>query len=174
MRVRVLAQNGGRTCGCHRALDSASNCPPFRRPRHNCKQPRTTHNGWNRQGQSVARDVVNSCEGTIVYLLRTTYLVKLDYLHLLRIVEIAEGRIDEGQMTILADAQHSKVRRISREQFAITLTFSRAVLRVAPQPVKFTECHFGDKSIDEETAEGLWRLVVHSEILIEMETNNSR
>ena len=44
----------------------------------------------------MARDVVNSCKRPIIYLLRSTYLIKLHYLHPLRIVEIAEGRINEG------------------------------------------------------------------------------
>ena len=122
----------------------------------------------------MAWDVVNRCERAIVYLLRAAYLVKLDYLHALRIVEIAEGRINESQMTILADAKHGEVGRISREQFAITFAFSRSIRRVAPQPVKFAQSHFADKTIDEKTPEGLWRPVVHPEILIEMETNNSR
>src|SRR6266498_4422451 len=115
MRVRVSAQDGGRTSGRHGALDSAFDCLPFSRPRHNCKQPRTSHNGWNRQRQSVARDVLNRCERTVVYLLRAAYVVKLDYFHSLRIVEIAAGWINEGQMTILADAQHGEIGRVSRE-----------------------------------------------------------
>jgi len=96
----------------------------------------------------VARDVVNRCERTVIYLLRSAYLVKLYYFHRLRIVEIAEGRINEGQMTIFANAQHGEVGRVSRAQFTVTFTLSSSVLRVSPQAVKFTQCHFFDKPID--------------------------
>jgi hypothetical protein len=122
----------------------------------------------------VARDVVNSCERAVVYLLRAAYLVKLNHFHRLGIVEIAERRINEGQMTILADAKHGKVGRVSCEQFAITFGFPRSILRIALQPMKFAHRHFVNKTIHEKTSEGLWRPIVHAEILIEMETNNSR
>ena len=50
------------------------------------------------------RDAFNCREGAVVNLLSSAYLIKLDYLHMLWIFEIAKRRIDEGQVTILADA----------------------------------------------------------------------
>jgi hypothetical protein len=77
-------------------------------------------------------------------------------------------------MTVLADSQHREVWRVSHEQLAITFAFSRSILRLAAKPVKFFQCHFADKTIDEKTSEGLWGLIIHPEILIQMETNDTR
>ncbi len=122
----------------------------------------------------MSRYVVNRCKRTVVYLLRAAHIIKLDYLHSLWVVEVTEGRINKSQVTILADAEHRKIGRGCPEQITVTFTLNRTIRRIAAQAVKIAQRHSADKTVYEKTPEGLWGAIVHTEILIEMEANNSR
>src|SRR6266404_4375167 len=121
----------------------------------------------------MSRYGVNRCKGAVVYLLRAAHIIKLDYLHWLWVVEVTERRINKSQMTIFADAEHGKIGRGCPEQFTVAFTLNRTVLRFAAQSMKFLKSHSVDKTIYEKTSEGLWCAIIHTEILIEMEANNS-
>src|SRR6185295_10375608 len=109
----------------------------------------------------MTRHLVDRGECSVVYLLRAANLIKLDYFHGLRIIEITERRIDEGQMTILANAQHPEVGRVSRQQFAIAFGFNGPIVCVATQPVKRAHWHLADQAIDEKTPERLGCSLIH-------------
>src|SRR6266404_5019673 len=82
--------------------------------------------------------------------------------------------INKSQVTIFADAEHRKIGRGCPEQITVTFTLNRTIRRIAAQAVKFAQRHSADKTVYEKTPEGLWGAIVHTEILIEMEANNSR
>src|SRR6266850_5381196 len=151
MRVRMSAQNGGRTRSFNGPLDGALDRLSLGRTGHNCEQPRSGHDSWDGQRQSVARHVVNRCERTIVYLLRAAHFVELDNLDRRRIFEIAERRIDKSQVTVLSNAEYGEVRRVRHEQLRVTIALRRPIIRFAAQAVEFLHSDLTDKTIDQKT-----------------------
>ena len=61
------------------------------------------------EGDRHLRNVIDSCEASVVYLLLTADLVKLYGLDLLLIVEISNGRIVERDMSVLTDTHNDDV-----------------------------------------------------------------
>src|ERR1051326_1624067 len=112
MRVRVRAQNRRGASGANRACDSVLDRLSLRRPGRDGEQLRPRHQRWYRQRQCVSRHFVERSKGAVVDLLVSTNLVELDHLDGFGIVEVTKRRIDESEMTVLADAEDGEIGRV--------------------------------------------------------------
>src|SRR5258708_2335408 len=77
-------------------------------------------------------------------------------------------------MTVLTDAQYCEIRFVRPEQLRVSITLSGSINCLAAEPMEFAQRHFIDETIDEKTAEGLWRAVVHAEVFIKVEADDAR
>src|ERR1043166_5664402 len=142
MRVRVRAQNRRGASGANRACDSVLDRLSLRRPGRDGEQLRSRHQRWYRQRQCVSRHFVERSKGAVVDLLVSTNLVELDHLDGFGIVEVTKRRIDESEMTVLADAEDGEIGRVLLQQLRVASRFCRAAMRVAEPTVQLTPSQF--------------------------------
>src|ERR1043165_4426744 len=152
MRVRVRSQNRRGASAANRACDSVLDRLSLRRPGRDREQLRPRHQRWYRQRQCVSRHFVERSKGAVVDLLVSANLVELNHLDGFGIVEVTKRRIDDSEMTVLADAEDGEIGRVLLQQLRVASRFCRAVRSVAAQTVELTEWHFVYESIDEKAA----------------------
>ena len=107
--VFMRAQNARGTGGCDLAVKGSIDSLRLGRGGNDAIKLLTAHKSGNGKSEGVGGNVRDRCKATVVYLLISAHLVELDALDELLILEVREGRIVEGYVSVLANAENHDI-----------------------------------------------------------------
>ena len=124
-----------------------------------------------RDGEGERRARHRACRGerAVVDLLVPTDLVELHHPHGGGIAEVAHGRIDEGEVAVLADAENGQAGGMVLQQCRVARALGGEVARLPVEAVKRPHLHVIEEPIGQEAAEGSRVIGAHADVLVEME-----
>ena len=101
-------------------------------------------------------------------------LVELHHPHVRPLREVADRRVDEGEVAVLPDPEDGEGRARLPQQRGVARALGREVLRLAVEAVERGHLHVGEEPVDEEPPEGGRVVGGDADVLVEVERGELR
>ena len=158
----------------HGPVEGRGDGRPLGGPRHDGDRQGHAQQIRDGQRQPRARHVLEGRERAVVHLLIPAGLVELHHPHRRRILEVAQGRIDEGQVPVLADAQDGQARGVLLEKCRVARALGLQVGRLSVEAVEGADGHAVEEAVLDEAPEGRGMRGRHAHVLVEVERGDLR
>src|SRR5947209_18724564 len=142
------------TGGGDRSIEGGPDGRALGGPGHDRRRARHSHDEGNGERERGAGDVLDAGEATVVDLLAPAGLVELHNPDVELFYEVADRRVDEGQVAVLAHAQDREPRALALEQRRVARAFAGLVGRLALDPVEGSRAHDSAQTLYQHAPEG--------------------
>ncbi len=125
------------------------------------------------QRERTRGHVFQPCEGAVVDLLHAADLVQFHRAHIARIVEVADRRVDEGEVSVLADPHDHQAGTRRVEQGGVARALGIGVGGFAIELVEGGDGDVTEQAVAEEAAEGGGMAGGHAGVLVHVESGDA-
>jgi hypothetical protein len=166
-------ENGGGTGGVDGAGQSLINGLGFAGFRDDADEVTRSTEGGDRERVGEPRDGIEVWEGAFADLLLAAGFVELDQFDRVRIVEVGDGRIVEGEVSVLADTEATEIDGLGAEERSITRALGQGLVGVAGEIVKGRGAEAALYAFAEEPAEAGRVGVGDSEVFVHVKEGDA-
>ncbi len=165
----MAAQRRGRTRFHDRPFESGSHGGTLVLAIDEHERARHAQEERHGEGKGARRHLVQRGKRSIVYLLHAADFVEFHGPHVARVGEIADRRIDEGQVAVLADPHDHQAGRSLLQESGVAFAFSSGI---GCFTIQLMECRYRnvvEEAVAEKASEGRRMVRGHSGIFVHVE-----
>ena len=166
-------------CGCRAgfrdgSVKSRMNGRAFVGPVDEDQRARHAEKERHGERESARGDIFQAGEGAVVNLLHTADIVEFDRADVARVLEIADRRIDEGEVAVLADTHDHQARARLPQQGGVALAFGIGIGGLGVELVEGGDRDVVEEAIAEKAAEGCRMVSGHTGVLVHVKRGEAR
>lgn len=172
--MRLAAEDRGWAGGFDRPFKGGADGGSLSGFRHDTDKSGSRDERRNREGEGVLRHAVDGGEAAFADLLLAAGAVELNQFDGARVVEVGDGRVVEGDMAVLADAETAEVDGLCPQQFGVTRAFGERFGAVAAQVVEGAGGQALVDAFPEEAPETGGVIGANAQVLVHVEQRHAR